>query len=81
MQDAGGGAEGRAGGGVGQVRHAARAAQAHRAVEHPHGHFAHAGQLAGAAGQHQARAGLDRRAGGLQALAQQFQGLLDARAR
>ena len=72
MQDAGRGGKGRPGGRVGQVRHAPRTTQAHGAVEHPHGHFADAGELARAAGQHQAGAGLDWGAGGLQAVAEQF---------
>jgi len=49
-----------------------RTAEAHRPVEHPHRDLAHAGQLAGAAGQHQAGVGLDGRAGGLQAVAEQL---------
>ena len=61
------------------MRHPARATQPDRAVKHPHGHFPHAGQLAGAAGQHEAGARLYGRAGGFQAITQQLQRFLHAR--
>ena len=69
VQDAGGGAERRSRRGVGQVRDAARAAETNRTIEDADGHLAHAGELARAARQHHAGAGLDGRIGRLQALA------------
>ena len=44
-------------------------AEAYGSIEDAHGHLAPAGELARAAGQHQARAGLDGGAGGLQPVA------------
>lgn len=78
-EDAGGGAEGRAGGGVGQMWRSLGFSEADGAVEDAHGEFAHAVQLAGAAGQDQAGAGLQADAGVFQTITEQFEGFLDAR--
>ena len=59
------------------MRH--RSTEPDRTVKHPHSHFPHAGQLAGAAGQHEARTRLYGRAGGFQAITQQLQRLFHAR--
>jgi len=80
MQHAGRSGEGGTGCRIRQVRHAARATKTHGTVEYPYGHFAHADQLAGPAAEDDAGAGLDGRAVGFQALAQQLEGLLDASA-
>ena len=51
---------------VRQAAHRVRAAQPHLARQHARRHLAHAGKLAGAAGQHDAIAGGARQSGAVQ---------------
>src|SRR5215813_9591 len=78
-EEADAGGEGGAAGGLGEAADADRAAHADLLVEHHGGELARAGELAGAAGQHDAAAGDLVEAAGLEARAHQLEGLLEAR--
>src|SRR5215468_2370614 len=78
-EEADAGGEGGAAGGLGEAADADRPAHADLLVEHHGGELARAGELAGAAGQHDAAAGDLVEAAGLEARAHQLEGLLEAR--